>query len=138
LAYLTGFSACETPHGRAIIDVLMVAALWSASSVGYYEIKDKLGLSNGYQDAALLYSAYYLGFTVLAALVFKHRLRAWHPPAHGVLPILAVLGMIAVFTLVVLPALPEIDLSLAPSEPPKFMFADAMYYVAKSETLNVR
>lgn len=110
----------------------MIGLLWSVSSIGYYQIKDVLGLSNGYEDAPFVYSAYYLGFTILAALLFQHRLRKWHPLAHGVLPILAVFGMIAVFTLIVLPALPEIDVSLAPLDPPEFMFADAMYYVPKS------
>ncbi|MHA6323680.1 hypothetical protein [Roseivivax sp. CAU 1753] len=117
---------------RAIIDILMIAVLWSLSSVGYYMIKDQLGLSNGYRDAPLLYAAFYLGFTVVAALAFRHRLQAWHPLAHGIRPVLAVLAMIAGFTLIILPALPAIDLSLAPSNPPEFMFADAMYYVAKS------
>ncbi|WP_371156964.1 hypothetical protein [Jannaschia sp. 2305UL9-9] len=121
---------------RAIFDIALVAALWSVSSVGYYEIRDQLGLENGYRDAPLIYSAYYPGFTVLALLLFRHRLRDWQLPAHGVLPVLAVLAMIAVFTLGILPILPDIDLSLAPRNPPEFMFADAMYYVAKSfETL---
>lgn len=120
------------PHRRAIIDIAVIAALWSVSSLGYYQIKDQFALSNGYRDAPFLYSAYYLGFTVLTVLLFRHRLRAWAPPAHSVLPILTVLGMIAGFGLVVLPALPEIDLSLAPSDPPEFMSADVTYYVAKS------
>lgn len=132
MAYTALLSNGDTPHGRAIIDIVVIAALWSVSSFGYYQIKDQLGLSNGYQDAPFLYSTYYLGFTVLAALLLRHRLRAWAPPAHGILPILAVIGMIAGFGLVVLPALPEIDLSLAPRDPPEFMFADATYYVAKS------
>lgn len=132
MAYISDFANGHTRHWRAIIDILVIAALWSVSSLGYFEIKDKLGLSNGYMDAPVLYSAYYLCFTGLAALLFRHRLRAWQPLAHGVLPVLAVLGMIAGFTLVVLPNLPDIDLTLAPSDPPEFMFADAMYYVAKS------
>lgn len=132
MAYLSPFADGDRPLARTIIDVLLIAALWSVSSVGYYAIKDQLALSNGYLDAPLLYAGYYLGFTALAALLFRHRLRAWQPSAHGALPVLAVLGMIAAFTLAVLPVLPEIDLSLAPSDPPEFMFADAMYYVAKS------
>ncbi|MBU2992639.1 hypothetical protein Q4555_04485 [Octadecabacter sp. 1_MG-2023] len=122
----------DRPYARPIIDILMIGVLWSVSSFGYYEIKDAAGLPNGYKDAPLLFSAYYLGFTVLAALLFQHRLRKWQPLAHGVLPILAVIGMMAVFTLVVLPALPEIDLSIAPLDPPEFVFANAVYYVPKS------
>ncbi|AKS47248.1 hypothetical protein SAMN05444287_3112 [Octadecabacter temperatus] len=91
-----------------------------------------LGLSNGYQDAPFVYSVYYLGFTIIAVLLFQHRLRSWHPSVHGVVPILTVLGLIAGFTLVVLPALPEIDLTLAPLDPPEFMFADAVCYIPKS------
>lgn len=68
----------------------------------------------------------------MAARLFWHRLRAWQPAVHGVLPVLAVFCMIAGFNLVILPILPAIDLSLAPSDPPEFMSADAMYYVAKS------
>ncbi|WP_460275842.1 hypothetical protein [Celeribacter sp. ULVN23_4] len=110
----------------------MIAALWSLSSVGYFEIGDQMGLDVGYRDAPLIYSAYYLGFTALACLLFRHRLRDWSPLAHSMLPVIAVLAMIAVFTLGILPNLPEIDLSLAPRNPPEFMFANAMYYVAKS------
>ncbi|MEF3047832.1 hypothetical protein [Pseudotabrizicola sp. L79] len=132
LAYFTILSTNDKPLVRAIIDVLVVAALWSLSSAGYYDIKDGLGLSNGYQEAPVLYSAYYLGFSIAAVLLFRHRLRLWHPLAHGALPVVVVLVMIAVFTLAVLPSLPEIDLTLAPSNPPEFMFADGRYYVPKT------
>ena len=117
---------------RAIIDIAAITVLWSLSSVWYYEIRDQMGLEIGYRDAPLIYSAYYLGFTLLAVLLFRHRIRDWTPPTHGISPVLAVLAMIVVFTLGILPILPEIDLSLAPRDPPEFMFADAMYYVAKS------
>lgn len=129
---MTGFLTSRTPFERAIIDIVVIAALWSLSSVGYFAIKNQLGLANGYRNAPLTYSAYYLGFTMLAVLLFRHRLRDWSPPAHNALPIFTVLAMIAAFTLIILPALPEIDLSLAPSDPPEFMFANALYYVAKS------
>lgn len=132
MAYWTALSVGDRPHARATIDIVMIGVLWSVSSIGYYEIKDGLGLSIGYKDAPFIYSAYYLGFTILAVVLFQRRLRQWHPPAHRVLPILAVLGMIAVFTLGVLPVLPEIDLSLAPLDPPEFMFANAAYYIPKS------
>jgi hypothetical protein len=132
LATWAPLSVGNRPFVRPIIDILMIGLLWSVSSIGYYEIKDWAGLSNGYKDAPLLYSAYYLGFTVLAALLFQHRLRKWKPLAHGVLPILALIGMMAVSILVVLPALPEIDMSIAPLDPPEFMFANAVYYVPKS------
>jgi hypothetical protein len=120
------------PYARPIIDILMVGVLWSVSSVGYYAIKEWAGLSNGYKDAPFLYSAYYLGFTILAALLFQHCLRKWQPLAHGVFPILAVSGLRAICTRIVLPALPDIDLSIAPLDPPEFMFANAVYYVPKS------
>ncbi|MCB1407986.1 MAG: hypothetical protein KDK01_17455 [Rhodobacteraceae bacterium] len=126
------FPVGDRRYTRAIIDIAMVAALWSASSLGYYEIETLLDLTIGYQDAPFVYSAYYLGFTIAAALLFRHRLRSWRPPVHGVLPILAVFGMIAGFTLGVLPVLPQIDPTLAPSNPPEFMFADAIYYIPKS------
>ncbi|KQB97707.1 hypothetical protein AL073_01850 [Loktanella sp. 1ANDIMAR09] len=132
MAYWTALSDGDRPYARATIDILMIGVLWSVSSVGYYQLKDVLGLSNGYLDAPFVYSAYYLGFAILAVLMFQHRLRTWQPLAHGVFPILAVIGMISVFTLIVLPALPEIDMSLAPLDPPEFMFADAIYYVPKS------
>lgn len=132
MAHWTAFSEDHKRQARAIIDILMIGVLWSVSSVGYYRIKDIFGLSNGYKEAPFTYAAYYLGFSVLAAILFRHRLRAWHTPAHSGLPILAVLGMIAVFTLGVLPNLPKIDMSHAPLEPPEFMFANALYYFAKS------
>lgn len=128
----TSLSDDDRAKGRAIIDILAIAALWSVSSVGYYAIKQQLGLSNGYQDAPFIYSTYYLDFTTLATMLFWFRLRMWRPPAHSLFPMLAVFGMIAVFTLGILPGLPEIDPSLAPRDPPEFMFADATYYIAKS------
>ncbi|MBV2361507.1 hypothetical protein KUH32_17220 [Thalassococcus sp. CAU 1522] len=132
MAYVTSYSVGNPPIRRAILDIAVIAALWSLSSVGYYAIRDQLGLANGYRDAPFVYAVYYLGFTMVAVPLFRHRLRTWHPPAHGVLPIIAVVGMIVAFTVGILPVLPEIDLSLAPRNPPEFMFADAMYYVAKS------
>lgn len=51
----------RTSSWRAVFDIMLIGILWSVSSVGYYQIKTMLGLSNGYGDAPLLYSIYYLG-----------------------------------------------------------------------------
>jgi len=129
---LTALSGSDWRHTRAIFDIGLIAALWSISSIGYYDIKDWMRLSNGYLEAPFLYSAYYLGFTLAAVLLFWQRLQNWQPLAHGARPVIVVIGMIAMFTILVLPALPEIDVSLAPSNPPEFMFAGAAYYIPKT------
>ena len=117
------------------LTVLSVAALWSASSYGYYALVEKLGLESGYNDAPAVFAAYYLIWTGLAALWFRqvladnlmrHRILAH---ARAMVPVMAVF---ALFVAVVLPSLPPVSVWRAPSDPPEFMFASGWYYLPKS------
>lgn len=115
--------------------VLIVAALWTASSVGYYALVDALGLASGYDGAPVLFTAYYLGWAFLAAWVFRSLfsqvLTRDRLTREGLalLPILAGFGLFVVYGLPLLPSVSDIR---APASPPEFMFASAWYYLPKS------
>jgi len=115
--------------------VLVVSAFWMVSSTGYYALVDAFGLESGYDGAPIRFTAYYLGWAVLAAWLFRslfgevlHRDRLIREGL-TLLPILAVFGLFAVY---VLPLLPSVSEVRAPSNPPEFMFASAWYYLPKS------
>ncbi|WP_372841825.1 hypothetical protein [Phaeovulum sp.] len=115
--------------------LLIVAALWTVSSRGYYVLVDALGLDSGYDGAPVLFTAYYLGWATLAAWLFRplfaEVLNRDRLAREGLamLPILAAFGL---FTVFVLPLLPYVSEVRAPANPPEFMFASAWYYLPKS------
>jgi hypothetical protein len=117
------------------LTVLSVAALWSASSYGYYALVDALGLESGYNEAPGLFAAYYLLCTGLAVLWFRRALagslvrETFVAHAIAMVPVMAAF---AVFVAVILPTLPPVSVWRAPSDPPEFMFASGWYYLPKS------
>ena len=115
--------------------LVSVALLWSASSYGYYVLVDALGLRSGYNDAPLVFAAYYLVWAGMALFLFRSVL-----PGQLAQPVVfahfkAMLPLLAAFLLfatVGLPNLPPIAFWRAPSDPPEFMFATGWYYLPKS------
>lgn len=115
--------------------LLVVAALWTVSSEGYYALVEAGELADGYDGAPVLFTAYYLGWAALAALMFRglfaEVLNRDRIAREGLalIPILAAFGLFVVY---VLPLLPSVSELRAPPNPPEFMFASAWYYLPKS------
>ena len=132
---LTRNDGTEYPAVTLGLALLSVAALWSASSYGYYALVDALSLESGYNEAPFMFAAYYLIWTGLALLWFRKVLagslvrRKIMAHAKAMVPIMAVF---ALFVAVVLPSLPPVSVWRAPSDPPEFMFASGWYYLPKS------
>ena len=108
-----------------------VAALWSVSSWGYYAAVGALGLENGYDEAPVLFAAYYLGWAGATATLLRGSLGKGftRKDAAALAPMLALYGL---FVALVLPLLPDVSALRAPADPPEFMFASAWYYLPKS------
>ncbi|MEP3437932.1 MAG: YHYH protein [Hoeflea sp.] len=125
----------EYPGVTMGLTLLSVAALWSASSYGYYALVSALHLESGYNDAPFVFTAYYLIWTGLALLWFRKVLagslvrRKIMAHAVAMAPLMLV---IAIFVAVILPSLPPVSVWRAPSDPPEFMFASGWYYLPKS------
>ncbi|WP_417427203.1 hypothetical protein [Hoeflea sp.] len=125
----------EYPGVTLGLTLLSVAALWSASSYGYYALVDALHLESGYNDAPALFAAYYLIWTGLALLWFRKVLagslvrRKIMAHAVAMAPLMLIF---AIFVAVILPSLPPVSVWRAPSDPPEFMFASGWYYLPKS------
>ena len=113
----------------------LVALLWSVSSWGYYALVSTLALDVGYDEAPVLFAAYYLGWTTVAALLFRsllaEQLSRVRLLGHTI-ALTPVLLAFAGFVALVLPLLPAVSTFRAPSDPPEFMFASAWYYLPKS------
>jgi len=118
-----------------IVTLIGAGTLWLASSNGYYALIEMFDLAGGYDEAPMLFTAYYLGFSALALAAFhtvlKDRARLKNIGKHliALAPLLAVYGA---YVTLVLPSMPEISVSRAPANPPEFMFATAWYYLPKS------
>ncbi len=113
----------------------LVALLWSVSSWGYYVLVDALALDVGYDEAPVLFAAYYLGWTIVSALQFRSVIaeQITRPRLLGhAVALTPVLLACAAFVALVLPLLPAVSTYRAPSDPPEFMFASAWYYLPKS------
>lgn len=112
-----------------------VAALWSASSIGYYALVDALGLESGYNEAPILFMFYYLAWTGIALLCFRNVLSAAITNGRMIAHIKAMLPLLAIFAafvMIILPSLPPVSIWRAPADPPEFMFASGWYYLPKS------
>lgn len=121
---------------RAILGTFALAAVfWSASSWGYYTLVDALAVESGYDDAPIFFACYYLGWSTVALLVFRHVFAGQlsRPILFGHVTALApILIAYGAFVVLALPLLPDISIYRAPPNPPEFMFASAWYYLPKS------
>ena len=112
-----------------------VALLWSASSWGYYALVDMMMLSVGYDDAPVLFAAWYLSWTAVAMNLFYNviveQISRRRLVGHAV-ALTPILVACAAFVTLVLPLLPAVSVFRAPLNPPEFMFASAWYYLPKS------
>lgn len=115
--------------------VVIVGVIWVVSMQVYYTLVSALGPDGGYDGAPVLFAGYYLGWAAVALWLFRDLFtkdldqRTLLREAMMMIPILA--GF-AAFVVYVLPLLPSVSESRAPSEPPEFMFASAWYYLPKS------
>lgn len=115
--------------------LLIVVAMWAASSYGYYGLVSSMSLENGYDEAPIFFALYYLLWTTAAVLLFRAVLfeRLSHSlNTFNVVVLAVILLALASYVTFVLPILPTISAWLAPVSPPDFMFASAWYYLPKS------
>ncbi len=113
----------------------LVGALWSLSSWGYYALVSAMGLDSGYDEAPVLFAAYYVLWASVVLLIFRPVFKGllsrpvFFGHALALAPILIAYGA---FVSLALPLLPDVSVFRAPSNPPEFMFASAWYYLPKS------
>ncbi|MFZ2103480.1 MAG: hypothetical protein WAU86_23245 [Oricola sp.] len=123
-----------TDYRGLVATAVIAAAAWGLSSVGYYEIMDRLGLRIGYNDAPVVFAFYYAAWTGLVAALFYRGLRAWYrrfnPPRYKAAPLVPV-ALVAGFALVVLPRLPVTEWTL-PETPPDLLSATPFYFLPKT------
>ena len=115
--------------------IVTVALLWIISSQGYYSLVDNLGVGSGYDDAPFVFAAYYLAWALITLWLFRHLFAEQidrQKVAREAMMMLPILAGFALFVIYVLPLLPRVSELRAPSEPPEFMFASALYYLPKS------
>ena len=58
-------------YRQVLTTAALVAGLWSLSSVGYYALSGAIGAHVGYNDAPVLFAAYYAAWSALAALLMR-------------------------------------------------------------------
>ena len=123
------------PDYRRLVTTALIAALaWGLSSVGYYEIVDRLGLTVGYNDAPYLFALYYAAWTAAMVAVFHRGIPAWYrrfnPPRYKAAPLVPV-ALVGCFALVLLPRLPTTEWTL-PDPPPDLLSATSLYFLPKT------
>lgn len=133
--FLRSWSLPTTGTSGLITAVAIAVTFWAISSNGYYALVSAMGLERGYDEAPLLFSAYYLAWSGIALWTFWTLFSAEAPNhpfrADLAATVIIILAGIAYVT-IVLPVLPEVSVELAPENPPEFMFASAWYYVPKT------
>ncbi|WP_417588851.1 hypothetical protein [Pararhodobacter oceanensis] len=104
----------------------LTGVIWSLSSWGYYALVSAMGLESGYDEAPVLFAAYYVALAAAVLLVFRPVFwgllsrAVFLSHAVAMAPILMLYG-----AFVALPLLPDVSVYRAPSNPPEFMFASA-------------
>ncbi|SMX42589.1 hypothetical protein [Actibacterium lipolyticum] len=118
----------------AFVVIAVITMAWTISSLGYYEITDTLGLTNGYNEAPILMGAYYGVWAGMVIAVFRPDVNAWirrASPGENRLAPAVMLITFALFALKVLPQLPAVDppddLNVA-----DIVFAQPWYFLPKT------
>ncbi|UYV37740.1 hypothetical protein N4R57_01060 [Rhodobacteraceae bacterium D3-12] len=122
-------------RAKPLTALLLVGAMWIASSWAYYALRSALALESGYDDAPILFAAFYLAWSGAALLLFRPSLSPHISPRRLIghaIALAPVLLAYAGFVVFVLPLLPPVSTLRAPANPPEFMFASAWYYLPKS------
>lgn len=131
----TQFGLLKARYAGIAATLVTVAILWIVSSWCYYALVDALLLDSGYDDAPILFAAFYLVWSGIALALFRSVL-AVHTTLRRIIGHVIALAPImliyAFYVTVLLPLLPDVSVERAPANPPEFMFASAWYYVPKS------
>ncbi|MFC7705395.1 hypothetical protein ACFQXB_14440 [Plastorhodobacter daqingensis] len=114
--------------------LVIVAAAWSASSLGYFWLLPVLGVTDGYNQAPVAFAAYYGAWGAAVFAILRRRLFAQVNStvarAH-LLPAAALAAAFALFASVGLPNLPGMR-PLGEQGPSEVHFATPAYFLPKS------
>ena len=120
-------------HGL-LVTVLVIAVIWSLSSLGYYGLAPVFGDGFGYDEAPVAFTLYYGAWTALAAYVFHFDIDRWAArhmlPQNHVLPVVFAV-VFAGYALFVLPRLPAIDMP-EDALPETWLAATGSWFLPKS------
>jgi hypothetical protein len=112
----------------------LVAMVWIANSIIYFQVENALGLANGYEDRPLLFTLINLACAGAVILIFRRSYKTWErsaAPKADIWPKLALLTGALAFLFVILPVLPVI--AWTATEPmPGLMAATAWYFLPKT------
>lgn len=124
------------PHrwSDVTLRLLVVAGLWTLTSVVFFQIETALGTDNGYNDAPVLFALFYGAACLIPVILYRQSYLDWSarnlPPADywpGVL-MAVIFGCFAAFVLGLLPA---IDWQ-SPEPLPDLLAATPWYFLPKS------
>jgi hypothetical protein len=119
---------------RLLFIVTVAAAMWAASSFGYFWLQPYLGADIGYNDAPFFYTAYYGAWSALALFLFHPKMISRNTVSFAyddIAIFLAMLALAAAFLILVLPQLPPALWTRAET-PVDFFYANSWYFVPKS------
>jgi hypothetical protein len=119
---------------RLVLTIVTITAAWSLASLGYYRLLGVLDAEIGYNDAPLIYSAYYAVWAALVYLVFRRSFAPWSrsaTPSGYALPLGVIALLFTGYALFVLPHLPN-TVWTREETPVEFFSANAWYFLPKS------
>jgi len=114
--------------------VAVVALLWTLTSLGFYQIEAAIGSDNGYNDAPILLTLFYLAASLLVTILYRRSYLEWAArdlPPSDYWPGVLMAAIALVFAVFVLKLLPDIDWT-APEPLPDLLAATPWYFVPKS------
>ncbi|MCB1335106.1 MAG: hypothetical protein KDK26_16010 [Roseivivax sp.] len=120
-------------YRQVLTTAALVAGLWSLSSVGYYALSGAIGAHVGYNDAPVLFAAYYAAWSALAALLMRTPLGllAAQPPRSLALGGLALAAAMLAYVVLALPLLPQTAWT-RDNTPVEFFWATQWYFLPKT------
>ena len=119
---------------RLVSTVVLVAALWVASDLGYYYLLPLVAEPVAYNAAPGTIALYYLFWVGMALAAFRPLYRGWRPIApgwSGYLLFSASFAGLLVFATLVLPALPPVSWPKS-WDPPELLRATSWYFLPKA------